>query len=66
MGSIPFIGKADETMQAGGVPARGQSRRRLRWSLAGTSTIKNEKHRFHLAPGVNEHIIANALSKKHR
>jgi hypothetical protein len=56
MGSIPFIGKADETMQAGGVPARGQSRRRLRWSLAGTSTIKNENasKSFHLSPGVNE------------
>jgi hypothetical protein len=29
--------------------------------VAGTSTIKNEKRRFHLAPGVNERIIANAL-----
>ena len=53
-------------MKAGGVPVKSQSRKRLCWSLAVTSTIKNEKHRFHLAPGVNEHIIANALSKKHR
>jgi hypothetical protein len=28
--------------------------------LAGTSALKNEKRRFHLAPGVNERIVAEA------
>jgi hypothetical protein len=33
----------------------------LCWQLAGTSTIKSEKHRFDLAPGVNEPISGNAI-----
>jgi hypothetical protein len=36
--------------------------KRLRWKLAGTSTIKNEKRRLHFAPGVNERQIAKALT----
>ena len=29
--------------------------------LAGTSTIENEKRRFHLGPGVSERVIAKAV-----
>jgi hypothetical protein len=34
--------------------------------VAGTSTSKNEKRRFHLAPGVNERIISNALIEHYK
>jgi hypothetical protein len=50
-------------MKGGGVSVKGQSRRRLRWQLAGTFTVMNEKGLEVLPSGVNERSIANALSE---
>jgi hypothetical protein len=47
-------------MEAGEVPVKWQSWIAL--ITGGNIQIKNEKRRFHLVPGVNERLIANALS----
>ena len=64
MGSIPFISKQDERIKAGEFPPNNNGEEDCVGNWREHPQIKNGKRRFHLAPGVNERIIAKALREQ--